>query len=113
MEFPDKDETGFENATQEFSFHTEKRVQPDLPTDLFSKVRLMVWYLLNTFLLFDYSRSSLTGSGFINLQLSIKSELKQNNGSGTKFHQAKVQLAKISLTLIRFIPILKSNLFLV
>ncbi|CAN6818828.1 unnamed protein product [Brassica oleracea] len=42
----------------EFSFHTEKRVQPDLPTDLFSK-------------------------------LSIKSELKQNNGSGTKFHQAK------------------------
>ncbi|WZZ46850.1 hypothetical protein YC2023_043109 [Brassica napus] len=52
------DETVFENATQEFSFHTEKRVQPDLPTDLFSK-------------------------------LSIKSELKQNNGSGTKFHQAK------------------------
>ncbi|KAF3544106.1 hypothetical protein DY000_02009808 [Brassica cretica] len=42
----------------EFSFHTEKRVQPDLPTDLFSK-------------------------------LSIKSELKQNNGSGTRFHQAK------------------------
>ncbi|XP_033132926.1 protein TPX2 isoform X1 [Brassica rapa] len=46
----------------EFSFHSEKRVQPDLPTDLFSKVRLM---------------------------LSIKSELKQNNGSGTRFHQAK------------------------
>ncbi|KAJ4880833.1 Cell cycle regulated microtubule associated protein [Raphanus sativus] len=42
----------------EFSFHTEKRVQPDLPTDLFSK-------------------------------LSIKSELKQSNGSSTRFHQAK------------------------
>ncbi|KAJ0247202.1 Cell cycle regulated microtubule associated protein [Hirschfeldia incana] len=42
----------------EFSFQTEKRVQPDLPTDLFSK-------------------------------LSIKSELKQNNGSGRRFHQPK------------------------
>ena len=43
MEFPDKDETDSEMATQEFNFQPEKRVQQDLPTDLFSKVLLMVW----------------------------------------------------------------------
>ncbi|KAF3602669.1 hypothetical protein F2Q69_00033777 [Brassica cretica] len=58
MEFPDKDETDSEMATQEFNFQPEKRVQQDLPTDLFSK-------------------------------LSIKSELKQNNGSRLRFTQAK------------------------
>ncbi|KAF8095954.1 hypothetical protein N665_0320s0078 [Sinapis alba] len=42
----------------EFSLYSEKRVRPDLPTDLFSK-------------------------------LSIKSELKQNNGSRTSSLQAK------------------------
>ncbi|CAN7071269.1 unnamed protein product [Brassica oleracea var. botrytis] len=56
--FPDKDETDSEMATQEFNFQPEKRVQQDLPTDLFSK-------------------------------LSIKSELKQNNGSRLRFTQAK------------------------
>ncbi|CAF2070793.1 unnamed protein product [Brassica napus] len=56
--FPDKDETDSEMATQEFNFQPEKRVQKDLPTDLFSK-------------------------------LSIKSELKQNNGSRLRFTQAK------------------------
>ncbi|WZZ25361.1 hypothetical protein YC2023_008762 [Brassica napus] len=35
--FPDKDETDSEMATQEFNFQPEKRVQKDLPTDLFSK----------------------------------------------------------------------------
>ena len=43
MEFPDKDETDSEMATQEFNFKPEERVQQDLPTDLFSKVLLMVW----------------------------------------------------------------------
>ncbi|CAN6913968.1 unnamed protein product, partial [Brassica oleracea] len=56
--FPGKDETDSEMATQEFNFQPEKRVQQDLPTDLFSK-------------------------------LSIKSELKQNNGSCLRFTQAK------------------------
>ncbi|CAG7887342.1 unnamed protein product, partial [Brassica rapa] len=56
--FPDKDETDSEMATQEFNFQPEKRIQQDLPTELFSK-------------------------------LSIKSELKQNNGSRLRFTQAK------------------------
>ncbi|KAL0659569.1 hypothetical protein Bca4012_080154 [Brassica carinata] len=38
--FPDEDANCFRNATQEFSFNTEKRVQPDLPTDLFSKLSI-------------------------------------------------------------------------
>ncbi|XP_056865787.1 protein TPX2 isoform X2 [Raphanus sativus] len=50
----------------EFSFNTEKRVQPDIPTDLFSKVQHSSWF-----------------------NLSIRSETKQNNGSRTRFPQEK------------------------
>lgn len=37
--FPTIDSNCAYTQTQEFSFHSEKRCQPDLPTDLFSKVQ--------------------------------------------------------------------------
>lgn len=40
--FPTIDSNCSQTQTQGFSFHSERRAQPDLPTDLFSKVRFAV-----------------------------------------------------------------------